>query len=128
MSRIYIATLEAGAGFGVHKRSCVSLSNDQPTTSTNLAAGGALCSQFLAYVDFLIKGSKDHNKHKTLGRKTGGVSSFTCIFFFFLSLDIVTHRREKINPERLLARGSPFFVVLGDWDGAVPMPWLSSGP
>lgn len=55
------------------------------------------------------------------------LSNAVLFFCFFLSLDIVTQRREKINPERLLARGSPFFVVLGAWEPGT-LPWLSWGP
>ena len=88
-----------------------------------------LCApSFLPMWTFSSKAPRTTISTRLWEEKQEGSHLSHAFFFFFLSLDIVTHRREKINPERLLARGSPFFVVLGDWDGAVPMPWLSSGP
>lgn len=96
MSRVYVAAPEEGLDLGGsrdiyrsggHKRSRVSLSSGWSTTSTNLAAGSALGPQGHACVGFLIKGSKDHDKHQTRGRKQEGsrLSDAFKIFFFWIT-------------------------------------------
>lgn len=78
---LHVATLETGDAFGWEKRdlqildlekiSVVSLSSGQPSTSSNLAAGSALCPHDLSELTF-SSGALRTPEHRSMGRKQEG--------------------------------------------------------